>query len=75
MTTCPKCQGRGWLTHNSWPVECMDCTPTKIVRGKVTLDKSKVAAIERAKHHEQSIAPQRYQGNGTTHYFAQADTE
>lgn len=70
MTICPQCQGKGWLRLGTgWPTECDDCTPTKIVRGKVSLDKAKVAAIERARKPEPSIAPKRYIGCGTTEHF------
>ena len=69
MTSCPRCQGRGWLPRNGWPVECDDCVPTKLVKGKVTLDKQRIAAIERAKKPEQTYAPKHYVGGGTVQYF------
>jgi hypothetical protein len=69
-TICPQCHGKGWLRLTTgWPIECDDCVPTKVVKGKVTLDKQRIAAIERAKKHDSQPAPSRYIGCGTTEHF------
>lgn len=69
---CPECRGRGWVHRNGWPNECEACTPTKTVRGKVVLDKQRVAAVLR-----KGYQPMRaiYQGNGTTLYLTADDGE
>jgi hypothetical protein len=47
---CPTCQGRGWVRHNDFPTECSECTPTKLVKGKVVLDaKAQAALLKRRK--------------------------
>jgi hypothetical protein len=76
-TLCPACHGKGWLRLSTgWPIECDDCTPTKTVKGRVTLDKAKVAALERARKPLETVAPCRYVGAGATHHYViPADTE
>lgn len=54
---CATCRGKGWVQHRGWPQECPECCPTKIVRGKVTLDKAALAA--KARRQEDKAPPVR----------------
>jgi len=43
--TCRECAGKGWVKFNDWPVECPKCCPTKVVRGRIVIDKGRVTAL------------------------------
>jgi hypothetical protein len=44
-STCPACQGKGWVRSGPWPTECGECTPTKKHGARVIVDAKRVSAI------------------------------